>query len=508
MSQPLQYDLLDREYLLYELHIRGVSNISSKVKNDTLSKNLSYLLACEQAGVEYDPAIDLDAVREIQTCVTIFNQLESFTYGILYEELIFKLDVTFWHVRNRLGRIVTENDDQVQQVTNLLDRLDVLETIYTKKRKFLLELSPKGKVKETDNSDDLNKSGPSTSPSNVTEGTRLPPIIFNDPDYVPVAKWGFYFEGKYKDSLDVLEFIRKVNQMCKIHSVPEHKLLTSINCLFKGRADVWYRSVQPNVVSWGDLCDKLKKEFLPRNFEKVIKRRIKERYQKKNETIGTFIAHLDDLSSYLPTPLSDSKRLDIIKQNMLPEYQEKLALIEVNSEKQLIELIDKIDECKVSLDRVRDVSTKRSEGHVRFLNSIDYKNLSEDENNEVFSEYSKSKSHSSRSRCRRNSSENNSRNSSFNRNRSSSGNRSPSNNRPSSSKSSVQQSSNESNKNSNVKTVNSLRCYKCDSDQHLVRNCSSKLVKCFKCGNLGYTALTCPKCLSLRTNSQGNGHRT
>lgn len=47
--------------------------------------------------------------------------------------------------------------------------------------------------------------------------------------------------------------------------------------------------------------------------------------------------------SYLFTSLSKEKRLQIIRQNMLLEYQNKLTLVDITSEKQLIELIEKID---------------------------------------------------------------------------------------------------------------------------------------------------------------------
>lgn len=486
----LKYDLLDREHLLYELQIRGVRNISSKVKNVILAKNLTYLLNCEQAGVEYEPVIQLRAVEEIQTCMDIYNEINQFSLGILYEDLIFKLDVTFWHVRNRLGRIATENDEQLDQITYILEKLDVSEAHYDKKRKFLLELSPQGELKS-------NTSLPSTSKGNVVVNPSLPPILLTDPDYVPVAKWGFCFDGKNRDSLDVLTFIRKVNQMSKVHQVPEHKLLNSINCLFRGRADVWYRSVQGNILTWDDLCCKLKKEFLPRNFEKVIKQRLKDRYQQKDETIGTFIAHLDDLASYLPTPLSAEKRLQQIKQNMLPEYQDKLALVEVNSEHHLLELIDKIDACKSSLSSRRQSYTKNSDTRVRFLNSVDSELSSGDEAFKCFSGSNRSDLAASTSRDRRDSFDNSANNSRLTRNRSPSSHLSNnSDNKP---------NTKNKTKTSQGKAVNSLKCYRCDSDQHLVRNCTSKLVKCYKCGKLGYTKHTCPNCCNLP--SQGNGRR-
>lgn len=39
-----------------------------------------------------------------------------------------------------------------------------------------------------------------------------------------------------------------------------------------------------------------------------------------------------------------------------------------------------------------------------------------------------------------------------------------------------------------------LVCFKCNAKNHFARNCPSKVVKCYSCGNLGYTIRTCPKC--------------
>lgn len=64
-NELFPFERLDREHLIYELTIRGVKNVSSKLKNDhgTLAKILSYMLRREQTGREYDSEIILDSVN-------------------------------------------------------------------------------------------------------------------------------------------------------------------------------------------------------------------------------------------------------------------------------------------------------------------------------------------------------------------------------------------------------------------------------------------------------------
>lgn len=465
---PLSYNLLDRDHLIYELKIRGILNISSKLKNEVLAQNLCYLLKCESSGTDFHEFYNLEATDEIQACLTIYNYLNKEIYSILYNDLICKIDVTLWHLRSRLGRIVTSNSDQIEQITLLFEKLDSLENSYLKKRKFLLEQSQSKPVDESSN-DISSPSSTNKIPQNIP-----PTLVITDPDYVPISKWGFVFEGKHKDSLDILQFIRKVSQKIKTQNVDEGKLLRNIGSLFRDRADVWFRSVEDQVVSWDDLCCRLKKEFLPRDYEKVIRHQIKSRYQKKTETIGTFIAHIDELISYLPHPLEPNKRLQIIRQNMLVEYQDKLTLIDINSEEQLRTLVDKIEEGKSATRRC----SNSTDNKVRFVDSTYSDFSSEAESLDLCSEYDRKVSLSSEHKT---SSKKNT-------------------DKPTSSN--KHSHSNLSATVKNAGQVNSLKCYKCGSSQHLVRDCA--LIKCYKCGNLGYTLKTCPKCSS---SSQGNGRR-
>lgn len=50
---------------------------------------------------------------------------------------------------------------------------------------------------------------------------------------------------------------------------------------------------------------------------------------------------------------------------------------------------------------------------------------------------------------------------------------------------------------------NVVKCYRCNGDNHLARHCKAQVRKCFSCGLLGYTKVSCPKC-----NKQGNGSRS
>ena len=316
---------LDREFLTYELNIRGLE-VRSGDKTKDLAQNLTALLRQESQGKIFVALRDLDTITELQNCATILNIVTRTSKSILTVTLIERLDALFWHLKGRIGRIPAENEDHAKQISDLLGGFNKILEEFVDRKKYLV--------------------GAPTADITADQSTalaNLQTLVLTDPDYVPVSQWNFSFKGVYKDSLDVLDFIRKVNQFCKTRKVSEAKLMNSIGCLFENRADVWFRSIEHEIESWADLCSRLKKEFLPHNFEKHIKELIKTRYQQSGESIGTFIAHISDLSNYLPVPLSKDKRLRIIRDNMLPEYQERLILEDIHSEERLVELVNKIE---------------------------------------------------------------------------------------------------------------------------------------------------------------------
>lgn len=140
------FHLLEREHLEYELKIRGIVNIGSRVKNDVLAQNLSYLLELEKSGTDFQEHYDLESTEEIQAGIEILNKLARDINGILEVGLTGRIDVTLWHLRGRLGRIATDNVDQCDQIALLLDKLDTLEKSYIPKRNFILNcLQPKKK---------------------------------------------------------------------------------------------------------------------------------------------------------------------------------------------------------------------------------------------------------------------------------------------------------------------------------------------------------------------------
>lgn len=64
---------------------------------------------------------------------------------------------------------------------------------------------------------------------------------------------------------------------------------------------------------------------------------------------------MDEIIFYLSHPLDSLERLQLIKQ----EYQYKSRLIVIHSEEHLRKLVDKIEECKITLRRHTDSSGSR-----------------------------------------------------------------------------------------------------------------------------------------------------
>lgn len=115
-----------------------------------------------------------------------------------------------------------------------------------------------------------NESTSCTIDSNVPSTSKVsetiePQIRINDPDYLPVAKWRISIIGKYEGSLDVVEFIRKGNHKCKAY-----KMMNSINCLCKDWTDIWFRSLESEILIWDDLSSSLKSSLYGTNMSIVF----------------------------------------------------------------------------------------------------------------------------------------------------------------------------------------------------------------------------------------------
>lgn len=112
--------------------------------------------------------------------------------------------------------------------------------------------------------------GPSTS-------FNLP--VGNNATAVPVYKWGLTSDG----TTSVKAFLERVNELAISRGVSEDQLFYSGFDLFQGAALSWYRANRDSFLSWSDLVEALKRDFLPLFYDESLLEQIKVRFQGRQE---------------------------------------------------------------------------------------------------------------------------------------------------------------------------------------------------------------------------------
>lgn len=151
---------------------------------------------------------------------------------------------------------------------------------------------------------------------------------------VPIYKWGISFSGN-KNSLDVVRFLERVNELRIARGVSYQQLFESAVDLFEEPALSWYRSIRHNVNSWYELELKLKATFIsPLHDEKLLEE-IKSFKQVDRMSTTAFISTMRMKFSHLLRPFSIYDQLTIIRRNLLPSLNQQLALVEINTYEEL-----------------------------------------------------------------------------------------------------------------------------------------------------------------------------
>ncbi|KAF5275706.1 hypothetical protein FQA39_LY06818 [Lamprigera yunnana] len=88
--------------------------------------------------------------------------------------------------------------------------------------------------------------------------------------------------------------------------------------------------------------------FLPHSADQLWKQ-ILDSTQGDNESIGIYVATMTALFERMPTHVSDLFRLQVLRKNIIPFYQEMLALLEVKTPFELIGLCQKLESTRFSV---------------------------------------------------------------------------------------------------------------------------------------------------------------
>ncbi|KAL1124332.1 hypothetical protein AAG570_002100 [Ranatra chinensis] len=96
-------------------------------------------------------------------------------------------------------------------------------------------------------------------------------------------------------------------------------------------------SVRREVTSWEDLEERLRQEFEDEDYEDRLMAEIMSRTQGPDEQFGTYVAIMKTYFSRLPSPLSEAKKLRILKRGVTPYFYERICVFDPISVDEFLE---------------------------------------------------------------------------------------------------------------------------------------------------------------------------
>lgn len=151
----------------------------------------------------------------------------------------------------------------------------------------------------------------------------------------PVSGWNLFFSGE-PNSRSLYDFLSRVEMLARAEHISEESLRRSAYYLFTGAAMTWYRAFEQYLLTWTDLVNALKNQFIPLDYDRALLREIDKRKQGATESFGMYLANMEMLYRGIQrTTIPEIVKLDTIMRNMLPYLTEKLMLTDVNTLQEL-----------------------------------------------------------------------------------------------------------------------------------------------------------------------------
>lgn len=140
----------------------------------------------------------------------------------------------------------------------------------------------------------------------------------------PVRFWNLKFSGD--DNTSVGAFLADVEDRRVANHMSYRDLFQASGELLTGSALTVYRSSRGRIKDWQGLEKKLRCAFQDPDYDRRLLREIENRKQGSEESAIVYIAKMRSLFQRLAKPKSEEEMLEIIEENVLPEYQSALSL--------------------------------------------------------------------------------------------------------------------------------------------------------------------------------------
>jgi len=114
--------------------------------------------------------------------------------------------------------------------------------------------------------------------------------------------------------------LERVEELAHTRQVSERELFEGILELLSGDALLWFRIHRNSMRNWDEFKSELKAEYLPLAYEEALWREIRNRKQGPGEKISTYIHGMLSLIGRLRENVSEERRLELVLQNLSPEF--------------------------------------------------------------------------------------------------------------------------------------------------------------------------------------------
>lgn len=162
---------------------------------------------------------------------------------------------------------------------------------------------------------------------------------------LPVSRWTLTKYDGEDQGLKLNEFLEVVQALSLAEHVSEAELFESAVHLFTGHALKWYMTMRTTgrLLNWQHLVMELKRTFMHPDLDPLIKMKIYQRRQQRNESFNEFYYEMERLFRTMSNQIPDYEKMQILLQNIRIDYKKQLTFLPINDLATLVAAGQKVD---------------------------------------------------------------------------------------------------------------------------------------------------------------------
>lgn len=151
--------------------------------------------------------------------------------------------------------------------------------------------------------------------------------------------------------MKLIQFLVMVNAMAVAEHTSEAELFDSAIHLFKGPALQWYMTMRGSgrLANWQHLVLELRRSFMHPDLDTMIKMKVYQRHQARNETFLQYYHGMEELFGTMSVPLPEYEKVQILLQNLRIDYKKQLNFLHIPDLPTLVSAGQKIDAVNFSV---------------------------------------------------------------------------------------------------------------------------------------------------------------